>query len=237
MTHLKTQTFWLTMTVAAAALAAGAAQAQPLDRLRQVQLCDLEQEWPLSARLTDQLFAREDFDLLLRYASRNCPNVALLLTDGATAAIPGAAPAATSAATGAGPDDDERRVLLCDLEEEWPLPQRVVNRILAREDFDELLRYSSENCPEVALLLTDSATATIPEDGATDDDDREDRDDRVNDTLPGGDDDTLPGGDDDTLPGGDDDNDSLPGGGANDSLPGGNTNPPTDLDDFLNRYN
>jgi len=219
MTHSKKiRRFMPTLTVAMA-IAAGAAQAQEWPRT--VPLCQLEEEWPLTQRLTDRLFAREDFDTLLRYSSQNCPNVALLLTDGATAAIPGTA-APAPAAPAAGPGDDLRRVPLCRLEEEMPLPRGVVNQIVAREDFDDLLRYASDNCPEVALLLTDLPTATIPEDtggGMFNGVDEEGPEDRGDDTLPGGDgDDTQPGGDD-TQPGGDD---SQPGG--NDSQPGGDGN-------------
>lgn len=252
MTHLtKTRPFGLMMTAAVAALAAGAVQAQVQEWPRTVPLCQLEEEWPLTQRLADRLFAREDFDMLLRYASQNCPNVALLLTDGATAAIPGsAAPAPAAPAT--GPEDDLRRVPLCRLEEEMPLPRGVAARILAREDFDELLRYSSENCPEVALLLTDLPTATIPETGGIEDDpdvDREDPSDRRRDDTSGGDDDPAPEPEPPTEP--EEPTDPEPPTEpetptdpdlGDDSVSGGddepvNFDPPDSLDDFLNRYN
>ena len=54
-----------------------------------------------------------------------------------------------------------RTVPLCSLEQELPLGPGVLNRIRARADFEDLLRYASENCAEVALLLADTATATV----------------------------------------------------------------------------
>jgi len=160
MTHLKTpRPLWPTLAAAtAAALAAGAAQAQQ-DLPRKAPLCTLEEEMPLSPRILNRIRAREDFDDLLIYSGENCPEVTLILTEGATASIPG-----TGSATGAagGPGDGLRRVGLCSLDEEMPLSPRILNRIRAREDFDDLLRYSGANCPEVGLILTEGATAAIP---------------------------------------------------------------------------
>jgi hypothetical protein len=143
----------------ALSIAAGAAQAQGLFEPRRVPLCSLEEEMPLPQGVVNQILGREDFDFLLRYSADNCPEVALLLSDSATAAL------GTGALPALEPENEgPRRVPLCTLEAELPLSPSVLAAILAREDFDDLLLYSSENCPEVALLLTDSATATIPED-------------------------------------------------------------------------
>jgi len=79
-----------------------------------------------------------------------------------------------------------------------PLPRRVLNRIVARADYEDLLLYASDNCPEVALLLTDTATATVPgngEGGGTLDNgvDREGPEDRNPQTGGGGEGPTDPG--------------------------------------------
>ena len=170
----KFRPFLPTVSVAAAILAGVVpAQAQDTEYPRRVPLCELQREWPLPAAVLRRIRAGEDYEDLLRYSSENCPEVGLLLTEGtATAAIAGTTPA-----TGSG--DDLRRVPLCRLDEEWPLSPGVLRRIRAGADFEDLLRYSSKNGPEVALLLADAATATLP--GEEDDDtgvDREGPEDR-----------------------------------------------------------
>ena len=42
-----------------------------------------------------------------------------------------------------------------------PLPRSAIEQVRARGDFPALLAYAADNCPEVALLLTDLPTATI----------------------------------------------------------------------------
>lgn len=147
------------LSLATAFVAAGAVQAQETDDLRRVPLCSLPYEMPLPASVLDRIRAREDFEDLLRYSSDNCPETALILTDGTTAAIGGA----TAGAEIGGEATDERRLPLCRIYEELPLSQRVLNRIRNSDNFEDLLLYASENCPEVALLLADTATATVPE--------------------------------------------------------------------------
>lgn len=141
----------------AAALAAGAVQAQDADDLRRVPLCTLPYEMPLPASVLDRIRGREDFEDLLRYSSENCPETALILTDGATASTGG-----TGGGAAAGAGGGDRSLPVCRLEEAWPLSQRALNRIRSGGEFEDLLRYTSENCPEVALLLADTATATVP---------------------------------------------------------------------------
>ena len=185
-----------TATVAVPGTPGTGATDAPRDGLRRVGLCSLDEEMPLSQRVLDRIRARDDFDDLLRYSGENCPEVGLILTEGATAAIPATGPA-TGPAT-PGPDGGVRTVGLCSLEEEMPLPRRVLNRIVARADYEDLLLYASDNCPEVALLLTDTATATVPGNGegtGTPDNgvDREGPEDRNPSTGGGGEGPTDPG--------------------------------------------
>lgn len=79
----------------AATLVAGTAQAEDT-KPRSVPLCTLEERLPLNGRLLAQIRARADYDLLLRYASDNCPGLALYLADTATATIPAATPGTTA---------------------------------------------------------------------------------------------------------------------------------------------
>ena len=117
-------------------------------------LCDLPDD--LSARQIARIQDRADFGQLLDYAAEYCPEVGLLLTEGATASLPPdpTAPAAT------GGEDGARAYGLCSLPGD--LSTRQIIQIQARPDFGELLTYAAEFCPEVALLLTDTPTATAP---------------------------------------------------------------------------
>lgn len=74
----------------------GDAAAQQRERV--VPLCDLPRD--LGRAQLRRIRQRDDFALLLRYASDRCPEVALLLTDTATATI--TAPAAAAVGGGGG---------------------------------------------------------------------------------------------------------------------------------------
>jgi len=126
-----------------------AAQAQQSDRA--FRLCELPDD--LTDRQLAGIRSRADFGRLVEYASEYCPEVALRLTDTATASIPAAAAPAPE------PQDGARSYGLCNLPAD--LSARQIASIRARQDFADLLTYAADNCPEVALLLTETATATI----------------------------------------------------------------------------
>lgn len=92
-------------------------------------------------------------------------------------ALPFVPALAVAAAFVAGAAQAEQRsprsVPLCTLEERLPLDSRLLNRIRDRADYEDLLRYASDNCAELALFLADTATATIPASEAETDGGRE----------------------------------------------------------------
>jgi len=145
---------WQGVSALALALLIAPASAQAQQGTRSYGLCDLPAD--LSARQIARIQDRADFGQLLEYAAEFCPEVGLRLSEGATASIP-ADPTAPEATAPRG-DGDARAYGLCSLPED--LSTRQIIQIQARPDFGELLTYAAENCPEIALLLTDTPTAT-----------------------------------------------------------------------------
>ena len=118
--------------------------------------------------LAARLRQREDFPQLLDHMGRECPDLALgLAGDNATASISAplqAAPEEHASSIRLEPEAVDTATLvavrvpedLCTFD--GGLPAELVARLSTRSDASALLDYLLENCPELALDLTDSVT-------------------------------------------------------------------------------
>jgi hypothetical protein len=89
---------------------------------------------------------------ILDYTLENCAPVAAVLSSGATASISNGA-----AATGSGGTLEDEWADMCDRDQFTRSELRAIQR---RDDYVLLLNYTLDNCPAVAAVLSDVATAT-----------------------------------------------------------------------------
>ncbi len=113
---------------------------------------------------------RPDYAMILRYTADQCGGVAAVLSEGATATLRGAGSTGAevsrgSAALGSAAECTPGLGLenSCDpICERTKFTTREISRLQRRKDFPTILEYSLQNCPAVAAVLTDTATATLP---------------------------------------------------------------------------
>ena len=144
-------------------------------------LCDRRQFTRAEVRALQQ---RPDYELILRFTGERCAGVAAVLSDGATASLPGSA-GATGAATGSatgGPAVSRGTAATgqvaecrpglgladsCDpICERTRFTTREIAALQRRSDFAMILEYTLAQCPAVAAVLTGTPTATLPGSGS-----------------------------------------------------------------------
>lgn len=129
---------------------------------------------------------RPDYEMILRYTADQCAGVAGLLSGSATATLPAGAGGAGAGGAGSLPAGAAARVATtggaggsaaeckpglgledsCDpICARGRFTTREIAALQRRPDFADLLGYALENCPAVASVLTDFATATLPATG------------------------------------------------------------------------
>lgn len=116
---------------------------------------------------------RPDYALILRYTADQCGGVAAILSEGATATLPAAAGAGVAVSRGTASLGGAAQQCTpglglensCDpICERTRFTTREIASLQRSKEFPEILEYTLENCPAVASVLTDTATATLPGD-------------------------------------------------------------------------
>jgi hypothetical protein len=98
---------------------------------------------------------QQDYEQILRYTAEECAGVAALLTGSATATLPAAASAGSASGGSASGGDNN----ICDRDR---FTRREIAAIQSRADFARILEYTLAQCPAVASVLADTATASLP---------------------------------------------------------------------------
>ena len=107
-------------------------------------ICSISRATP---GLVAGIAGRRDFDGILTYMFRSCPDLALSVTNVAT-------------------NSTDERNDICRFD---PLPEGMASAILRSADLDEIVEYMATNCPSLLLALTDIATASTGGGGGQDD--------------------------------------------------------------------